>query len=69
MFILFLHTYEATWQGFLAGLFPLLHAPTGSSTGSTFNLRMLDFYLRLLHEIGSEVSDIQLRYVAITVLN
>lgn len=64
MFVVFLHTYESSWQGFLAGLFPLLRSHASSSTGSSFNLRMLDFYLRLLHEIGSEVADVQLRQVS-----
>ena len=62
LFVVFMQTYATTWSGFLAGLIPLLRTHPNTST-QMLNLRFVDFFLRFLHELGSEVADTLLRSV------
>ncbi|KAG0141009.1 hypothetical protein CROQUDRAFT_52387 [Cronartium quercuum f. sp. fusiforme G11] len=66
LFLLFLQTYTTTWPDFFSSFSSLLRRHpecTASPSNSTtpLNPRTTDLYLRLLHEISTEISDALLR--------
>ena len=59
LFLLFLQTYRTTWTDFFTGFISLLREhPTQNSS---LNAQTTDLYLRVLHEISTELSDTSLR--------
>lgn len=56
-----MQTYTSTWPDFFQTFFQLLSASSTESPADTFNTKSTDLFLRLLHEVSTEISDNTLR--------
>lgn len=66
LFLIFLQSYTTTWPDFFTSFAALLrrnsrNAPVLADGSMALNPRTTDLYLRLLHEISTEISDALLR--------
>ena len=62
LFLVFMQTYTSSWSDFFDAFISLLpNNATASTSEDPYNPKTTDLFLRLLHEISTEISDTTLR--------